>query len=151
MKDAIRSYKEPLYNVVLPAICNLHTDIQADYTHACMVNWKEHCETERWASNCLTFMMAVQLKRWTKTSLLWLEKVKPFAACRFSGSHSKSLVCVFQIFLVFTRLKVSPELYSFIACLSYLFSSAFFFFYEAALIVFLKTSSAECFIDCSPT
>lgn len=24
-------------------------------THSHMVNWKEHCETERWAGNCLTF------------------------------------------------------------------------------------------------
>lgn len=31
-------------------------------------SWKAQCETKRWAGNCLTFILAVKLKRWTKTS-----------------------------------------------------------------------------------
>lgn len=37
-------------------------------------SWKEQCETKRWADNCLTFMLAVKLKQWTKTSSQWLGK-----------------------------------------------------------------------------
>lgn len=47
----------------------LRTDIQLDCTQTLKASWKEQWETERWASNCLTFYVGSQAERVDKDEL----------------------------------------------------------------------------------
>lgn len=64
-----------LKNAVTPAVRDLQADIQArERTQTLAARWKEKRDAERWASNCLTFLLAGGAETVGKDKLTLTEK-----------------------------------------------------------------------------
>lgn len=96
-----------LKNAATPAICDLQADIQArKCTQTLAARWKEQRDTERWASNCLTFLLAGGAETVGKDKLTLTEKKLNLT---LQAAAASSPLSVFGIFQMLGCIKVLAE------------------------------------------